>query len=133
MTTATGAFMLIFRETRPESYSGMSPDQLETCLSNWNQWVESIAAQGKLQYGHPLQPRGCIVTEGKEQRLVDGPFSEAKEAIGGFLMLQVENQDEAIAIARQCPSLCFGMQVEVRPLATACHLAIALGRDTMLT
>jgi hypothetical protein len=39
-----------------------------------------------------------------ESRLVDGPFAEAKEMIGGFFLLDVDTRDEAVAIAAECPA-----------------------------
>jgi hypothetical protein len=43
------------------------------------------------------------VREGR-QRLVDGPFAEAKEMVGGFFLLNVETREEAVAIAAACPA-----------------------------
>ncbi|MGZ8920876.1 MAG: YciI family protein, partial [Limisphaerales bacterium] len=50
----------------------------------------------------------------------DGPFAESKEAIGGYFMLDVESIEEAIEIAKQCPTLEYGAKVEVRPVAPEC-------------
>ena len=68
----------------------------------------SIAALGKLVAGK----RGHVV--------IDGPFAESKEAIGGYFHLQVADEAEAIAIAQQCPGLEYGCVIEVRPLAERC-------------
>ena len=46
---------------------------------------------------------------------MDGPFAESKEAIGGYLMLDVETIEEAIAIAQSSPGLAYGGSIEVRP------------------
>jgi hypothetical protein len=49
--------------------------------------------------------------------VVDGPFSEAKESIGGFSIIDVPDLDAAIALARTWPSLTFpGVRVEIRPI-----------------
>jgi hypothetical protein len=52
------------------------------------------------------------VREGR-QRLVDGPFTEAKEMIGGFFLIDVATRDEAVAIAAACPAAAWAT-VEVR-------------------
>ncbi|MES1162429.1 MAG: YciI family protein, partial [Rhizobacter sp.] len=52
------------------------------------------------------------VREGR-QRLVDGPFTEAKEMIGGFFLIDVATRDEAVAIATACPAAAWAT-VEVR-------------------
>ena len=60
-----------------------------------------------------------------------GPFAEAKELVGGYFIVTAASLDEATLLAEQCPLLAFGMTVEVRPVAGACHLARSLGWDTM--
>jgi hypothetical protein len=56
----------------------------------------------------------------------DGPFAESKEAIGGYFLLDVATMDEAVAIARECPGLPYGIRVEVRPVAGECPIAADL-------
>ena len=62
------------------------------------------------------------------ERVTDGPFAEATEAIGGHFLLTVGSLDEATAIAQRCPSLRLGMCVEVRPIAEACATLGVRGR-----
>ena len=69
--------------------------------------TESLAALSK---GARVQVRG-----GKAQ-VLDGPFAEAKEMVGGFFLLDVGSRDEALAIARECPAAEWAM-VEVRETA----------------
>ena len=68
--------------------------------------VESLATDAK---GVRVQVR-----DGRE-RLIDGPFTEAKEMIGGFFLLDVATRDEAVAIAAACPAAEW-CTVEVREL-----------------
>jgi hypothetical protein len=56
-----------------------------------------------------------VRVQGGEASVVDGPFSEAKEMIGGFLLLTCGSRDQAIAIARECPAVGWAT-VEVREL-----------------
>jgi hypothetical protein len=124
-------FMLIFRDTTPEAYQALSPEQTAQCLQDWNDWCDSIVEQGKWQHGHPLGDGGRVVTGARGDRVLDGPFAEAKEAIGGYFLITAADLDEATEIARRCPNLKHGMSVEVRPVVAACHLAHTLGRETM--
>ena len=55
---------------------------------------------------------------------MDGPFAESKEAIGGYLVVDVETIEEAIAIAQSSPNLAYGGSIEVRPVAEECPLDI---------
>jgi hypothetical protein len=84
-------------------------------------WFKRLNEQGKAVAGHPLGFEGKSVS-GKNRIVTDGPFAEAKEAIGGYFMLDVATMDEAVAIAQQCPGLPYGAKVEVRPVLSECPL-----------
>lgn len=128
----SSSYMLIFRDTTPERYEGMSREELRANLDRWNGWCDDLAGQGRMQQGHPLESSGRLVTARRDRgRPVDGPFAEAKEMVGGYIIVTAANLDEATRLAEQCPLLPFGMTVEVRPVAGACHLARALGWETM--
>jgi hypothetical protein len=128
MTTDTSAFLLIFRDTTPEVYGSMSADQRHSLMEQWNAWYDGLAAQGKVQHGHPLENSGRVVSGTRGERVIDGPYPEAKEAIGGYFLLTVHDLDEATEIAQRCPSLPHGMLVEVRPVADACETLGVRGR-----
>jgi len=120
MKTPTSPYLLIFRESSPDVYQAMSAEQRQQLMQQWNAWYDGLAAQGKVEHGHPLEPAGRVVSGARGQRVVDGPFAEAKEAIGGYFFLTVASLDEATEIAKRCPSLEHGLIVEVRPVAAAC-------------
>jgi Uncharacterized protein conserved in bacteria len=122
-------YLLIFRETSPDAYKSLSPEQRQQLLDRWNAWYDGLAAAGKVQHGHPLEPEGRIVSA-RGERVVDGPFAEAKEAIGGYFFLTVPSIEEATEIAKQCPSLSLGLTVEVRPVAEFCATLGVRGRPT---
>lgn len=117
--------MLIFRDSSPETYKSLSSEQRERLVQQWNAWYDGLAAKGKVQHGHPLEERGRIVSN---TRVVDGPFAEAKEAVGGYFFLTVADIDEATTIAKQCPGLPYGLSVEVRPIADKCAALGVHGR-----
>ena len=128
---AQSSFMLIFRDTTPEKYEALSPDERKRSLEKWNAWYDGIAATGQMHHGHPLQPAGRVVSKRRGETVFDGPFSEAKETIGGYFLISARDLDEATEIAGRCPNLDYGMAVEVRPVATMCHLAEELGMTSM--
>jgi hypothetical protein len=97
-------------------------------MEQWNAWYEGLAAAGKVQHGHPLQASGRVVSGTRGERVMDGPYLEAKEAIGGYFFLTVDSLEEATEIAQRCPSLSHGMIVEVRPIAEACETLGVRGR-----
>jgi hypothetical protein len=79
-----------------------------------------LTKQGKLKAGQPLAREGKIISGKRGRTVADGPFAESKEAIGGYFLLQVDDFDEAVAIAKECPTLEYGSTVEVRPVAEQC-------------
>lgn len=131
MSTQTSPYMLIFRETTPERYAAMSREQRKEALLNWNAWCGEAASRGVFHHGSSLAPDGRVVSRVRASRPVDGPFAEAKELVGGFLMIDLASMEEAVAIAEACPSLQYGMEIEIRPLSPTCHLARSLGWSTM--
>lgn len=84
-----------------------------------------------VRFGEGLRARGLLVAaqslasteeavrvqvRGSERRLIDGPFAEAKEMVGGFYLLNCDREEEALAIAAECPAAEW-CTVEVRRLA----------------
>lgn len=118
----TPQYLLLFRDSAPENYRAMSPEQRQQLLHQWNAWVETLAREGKIHAGNPLEPEGCVVSGLSGVRVLDGPFAEGKEVIGGYFVVSAPSLADATAIAQQCPSLRYGLNVEVRPIAEACRL-----------
>lgn len=126
--------MLLFRNTGPENYRHLSPDERQKVVTRWNAWFEGLLAEGKAIEGQPLETETRMVAGPGGARITDGPFPEAKEAIGGYVMLMVSGMDEATAIAQRHPGLEYGMVIEVRQLTPDCHLGVVTrGRDATAT
>ncbi len=80
---------------------------------------ESLQAQGKLKASESLASQASAVRvsgAAGQAKVVDGPFAEAKEMVGGFFLLDCASLDEAVSIAHQCPAAEWAT-VEVRALA----------------
>jgi hypothetical protein len=75
---------------------------------------------GVLVGGHHLQPSGKarrLVFTSNDLRVIDGPFSESKELIGGFAVLELSGMDEAIALCRRYAAILGGtLEIDIRPL-----------------
>ncbi|HEY5550624.1 MAG TPA: YciI family protein [Opitutaceae bacterium] len=117
-------FMLLFRNTGPENYQHLSAEQRQQVITRWNEWFEGLVAEGKAVEGQPLENETRLVSGPGGARVTDGPFPEAKEAIGGYVTLMVSDMEEATAIARRHPGLAYGMVIEVRQLTPDCHLGV---------
>ena len=114
--TPSPAFLLLFRNAGPETHQHLSAEQRQSLAKRWNDWFEGLAARGKVQHARPLGLGGRVVSGAKGQFVVDGPYAETKEVVGGYFFLTVRNIDEATEIAKHCPGLPLGLTVEVRPV-----------------
>jgi len=127
-TQSQNGYMLLFRGTQWDK--DLSPEEIQKMVTQWYAWFERLTQEGKCKAGHPLEREGKIVSGRTGRTVADGPFAESKEAIGGYFLLQVEDLDEALEIAKQCPGLDYGIDVEVRPVAEQCA-ARALANESL--
>ncbi len=100
---------------QPGKGQAPSPAQMEEMYAKFNAWKEKF--QGNIvDMGGKLNGGGKIVTsEGAK----DGPFVEAKEVIGGYMIVSAESMEEAVEVARQSPGVAMpGSSVEVREIST---------------
>lgn len=124
-------YMLFFRNSGPEVFQQLSPDQRQQMVTRWNAWFEGLVAQGKAVEGQPLEPETRIVSGPGGARIIDGPFPEAKEAVAGYVKLMVSDLDEATEIAKQHPALAHGLIIEVREMTPHCHLGVVTRPTTV--
>jgi hypothetical protein len=90
----------------------------EEGMKAFNAWMDDLAERGVIRAHEGLQPSRTATTvrvRGDEVLLTDGPYIEAKEQIGGFALIEVDDLDEAVEIAAGHPACSVG-QVEIRPL-----------------
>ena len=85
-------------------------------------WFKGLSERGKVKGAQPLGMHGRTISGPNGQLVVDGPFAESKEAVGGYLVLQADNFDEAVEIAQSMPTLEYGVTVEVRPILAECPI-----------
>lgn len=117
MSESISQHLLFFRG--PDWDRGLSDDEAQRLLDRVTAWLDGLQARGIVRGGSPLARTGAILS-GESERSVDGPFAESKEVIGGYLLLDVADFDEAVAIARECPTLGHGVEIEVRPVLEEC-------------
>jgi hypothetical protein len=112
-------FMFIVKAT-PDSEAGAMPP--ESLLAEMAQYHEELAKAGVLLDGSGLQPsaKGFRVKySGGKRTIVDGPFTETKELIAGYTLIQVPSREEALEWARRFPNPAGEGkegEIEVRPL-----------------
>ena len=117
-TNSTSEYLLLFRGTNWDR--NLSPADLQKTMSSFLAWFERLSAEGTLKAGQPLLDEARIVSGKNGRTVTDGPFTEAKEAVGGYFLIKADSLADATAIAQQCPMLNVGVAVEVRAIATDC-------------
>ncbi|WDZ99228.1 YciI family protein [Mucilaginibacter sp. SJ] len=104
-------FMLIFRMKDVEDFKP-TPEQIQERLN----WLAGIAAQNKLvDHGNSLLPfSGSAATIRAGGVVTDGPYTEIKEFIVGYVIIRAETIDEAIELVKDSPIFKLGGNVEIR-------------------
>ena len=95
--------------------SGSSPEEMQESMQKWAKWIEDLSKEGKFVSGLPLDQEGKVL-EGNSRVLTDGPFTEGKEVVGGYSIVNAENLDEAVELTKGCPIFETGGSVEIRKL-----------------
>ncbi|MDQ4079401.1 MAG: YciI family protein [Gemmatimonadota bacterium] len=91
-----------------------SAAQMQDMQAVFKAWMEKYKAN-ILDVGGPLKPGGKILTG---SGVTDGPFAEAKEIIGGYMLVTADSYERALEITRESPALMMpGASVEVREVA----------------
>ena len=93
--------------------------KVQEAYGHIGEWFGELAASGKLIGGEELQGAQTATTvrfESGRPVVTDGPFIEAKEAVGGYALIDVANLEEALSWAKRWPGA--GGPVEVRPVQT---------------
>jgi hypothetical protein len=109
-------FLLIYRMDYSQAQK-RTVDEAQAMTKKWMDWIGSIAAQNKLvDRGNRLDASGRVV---KPNNVVtNGPYSDIKESLGGYSLIRAENYDAAVELAKGCPVLTVGGNVEVREINT---------------
>jgi hypothetical protein len=87
-------------------------------LAAYSAYTEAMANAGVLVGGHRLRPTSAATTvraPGRKTQVLDGPYAETKEQLGGYYLIDVSDLDAALSWAERCPGTATGT-VEVRPI-----------------
>ena len=97
-------FMIIVKATKESEAGVMPPDELFTAMADYH---EQLAKAGVLLDANGLQPSSKgwrIKYSGDKRTVIDGPFTEAKELVAGYTIIQVKSREEALEWARRFPN-----------------------------
>jgi hypothetical protein len=99
-------YMLLVMETRGRR-EGRPAEQAQQECEDMNAFADSLKMRGVYLASQSLRSLADgtrVETSGGKRRVVDGPFAEAKELVGGFFLLDVATREQAVAVAAECPA-----------------------------
>ena len=110
-------FILLLHET-PSDFSSVSADELQQIIGEYVAWRRKIDAEGKFVAGEKLKDEGGrhVSMRNGQARVVDGPYAEAKEVMGGYFVINAADYNEAVETSKGCPHLKYGGWIEVREI-----------------
>lgn len=118
--------LLIYRDEATLPH--LSPAQMSEVTAAFMAYTTALRNSGALVAGDRLDLASTAttlrITDGKAQ-VLDGPYAETKEQLGGFYIIDVPDLDAALAWAARCPGARIGTMVEVRPMSPVTYPADA--------
>jgi hypothetical protein len=104
-------YLLLLHED-PAVYRDVSPEEMQQIVARYAAWSAGVHAGGRVVGGEKLRDHGGRHVRAGG-RVTDGPYAEGKEVLGGFFVVEADDYDAAVAVARDCPHLANGW-IEVR-------------------
>ncbi len=123
-TPPTAEYLLL---SRGQWDPAKSKEEIQAAIDSFYTWHEKLVAEGKFKPGQRLATGGVIVSQ---SGITDGPFTEAKEVIGGYWFIVAGSLREAAALAAQNPCLACGLTYEIRPIETERASAFRRSNET---
>ncbi|TWF40581.1 hypothetical protein FHW36_104264 [Chitinophaga polysaccharea] len=93
-----------------------SPEEMQTKTAKWMAWLKDLNDKGHVKsLGEPLQPVGKVI-KGTKKQVIDGPYAEAKDVVGGYSIIVARDIEQAVEFSLECPIFEDGGSIEVRPI-----------------
>ncbi|MEQ8775236.1 MAG: YciI family protein [Marinoscillum sp.] len=106
-------YLILLREDI-QAMNSMTEEEAMAEIGMYQKWVDELTQNGNHVSSEPLTTEGYMVSE--QQVVSDGPFIEAKDAIGGYFIIKANDDQHAIEIAKSCPLVMKGGEVELRAI-----------------
>jgi hypothetical protein len=109
-------YLVLFRNQPGTGQPSASPEQMQQMFAAYKAWMEKFKDE-ILDLGDKLHSSGRVVSA---SGVADGPFVEAKEIVGGYMIVAAQDYDGAVDVVRACPAVnAPGALLEIRELADA--------------
>ena len=108
-------YMLLLHDN-PASFADVSPEQMQKVIEKYIAWGNGLREAGVMHAGDKLtdEPGKVLRSNNGNVRITDGPYSETKEVLGGYYIIEASSYEQAIDRSRDCPHLQYGGTIEVR-------------------
>ena len=110
-------YMLMIFSSEAEE-NAMKPADIQGIMQAYGAYTEALAKAGALKEGERLRPIADATTvrvRGGKTEVLNGPYAETREQLGGYYVIDVPDLDAALSWAARCPSSSYGT-IEVRPI-----------------
>ena len=110
-------FMLMLNHA-PDRYSGLSQDEYMDIIKDYIAWMEQKAEAGIYQGGHKLTDDSgkTVSSNNGTVEVHDSPFAELPEVLGGVMIVEAEDYDAAVELARGHPHLVHNTTLQIREI-----------------
>jgi len=103
-------FMYIFHGGMQQG----SPEEMQANMGKWMAWIDKLAKADRYAGGEPLLPGGKLISGKAGKSVTDGPYTEGKEIVGGYFIVNAKDMDEAVSLTKDFPDFETGGSIQVR-------------------
>lgn len=108
-------YLLIFRED-PDAFADLSPGEIQAIIQKYVEWTRRLEETKSFVRGQKLTRTGRMLRrQGDEVSVTNGPYIEANELLGGYILIRAESYEHAVELARTGPALERGA-IEIREI-----------------
>ena len=104
------------------------PDDIQAAIDAFYDWLDVHIAAGRMQPGQRLARAGATISA--SGCVLDGPFGETRELVGGYWFVRAASLEDAAALLADSPTLRYGLVYELRPLEAGRASARARSNET---
>jgi hypothetical protein len=113
-------YMLLLHEAPTGPVAELSPAEIQAVIARYKAWRQGLGE--RIESGEKLKEEGGRALRRQDRagdagkiRVLDGPYTEAKEILGGYFLLRAGSYDEAVKLSESCPHLDFGW-IQIREI-----------------
>jgi len=110
-------YLAVFHEA-PDAVAHLSPAEMQALIGRYKEWFGGLRASGKYVASNKLEDgTGRVMRGGGSNgpRVTDGPFTETKDVMGGYFLVESGSFEEVVDLCRDCPHLEWGA-IEIRKI-----------------